>query len=91
MLSNSASQTKTNCALFFLPDVYVFGIGATVNKNELNSLASKKRGETHFFVLKDYEKLGEVFNSIISEEQLNSLTKSNHLSHSNLKFTFKEK
>lgn len=49
------------------PDVYVFGVGDRVNKDELNSLASKKSDETHVFILKDYHKLGIVFNSIISE------------------------
>lgn len=48
-------------------DVYVFGIGDQVNKDELNSLASNKRGEKHVFVLQNYQKLGEMFNSIISE------------------------
>lgn len=48
-------------------DVYVFGLGEDVNKDQLNALASKKRGENHVFVLKDYDTLGEVFNSIISE------------------------
>lgn len=49
-------------------DVYVFGIGDQVKKDQLNALASKKSGETHVFFLKDYETLGEVFNSIISKE-----------------------
>lgn len=48
-------------------DVYVFGLGEDVKKDQLNALASKKRGENHVFVLKDYDTLGEVFNSIISE------------------------
>ncbi|XP_003449339.1 complement C2 [Oreochromis niloticus] len=51
-------------------DVYVFGVKEKVNKEELNSLASKKRGETHVFILQDYDKLGEVFNSIISDESV---------------------
>ncbi|KAM4589324.1 complement C2 [Fundulus diaphanus] len=51
-------------------DVYVFGVGDQVNKNELNALASKKSGEKHFFVLKDYQTLGEVFNSIISDSSV---------------------
>ncbi|XP_039987709.1 complement C2 [Xiphias gladius] len=53
-----------------LLDVYVFGVGDQVNKDELNSLASKKRGEQHFFVLKDFKTLGEVFNSIISDKSV---------------------
>lgn len=61
----------THLSAFMFPcalsDVYVFGVKEKVNKEELNSLASKKRGETHVFILKDYDKLGEVFNSIISK------------------------
>ncbi|XP_069003628.1 complement C2 [Embiotoca jacksoni] len=51
-------------------DVYVFGVGELVNKEELNSLASKKRGESHVFFLKDFEKLGVVFNHIISDQSV---------------------
>uniref|UniRef100_A0A8D3DDZ7 C3/C5 convertase n=1 Tax=Scophthalmus maximus TaxID=52904 RepID=A0A8D3DDZ7_SCOMX len=47
-------------------DIYVFGVGDQLKKEELNSIASQKRGEKHVFVLKDFETLGEVFNSIIS-------------------------
>lgn len=50
-----------------ISDVYVFGIGKEVKKDQLNSLASQKRGEKHIFVLENFEKLGEVFNSIISK------------------------
>lgn len=51
-------------------DVYVFGIGDQVNKDQLNSLASKKRGEQHVFIVKDFKILGEVFNSIISDKSV---------------------
>uniref|UniRef100_A0A8C6WTN4 C3/C5 convertase n=1 Tax=Neogobius melanostomus TaxID=47308 RepID=A0A8C6WTN4_9GOBI len=51
-----------------LLDVYVFGVGLKVKKDELNSLASKKRGEDHLFILKDYNHLGQVFNKIISDK-----------------------
>lgn len=51
-----------------LLDVYVFGIGDKVKKDELNSLASKKRGEEHLFILQRYIDLGEVFNKIISDK-----------------------
>lgn len=51
-------------------DVYVFGIGSEVKKEQLNSLASKKRDEKHVFILKDYETLGVVFNRIISKWQV---------------------
>ncbi|KAM9732882.1 complement C2 isoform 2-T2 [Menidia menidia] len=51
-------------------DVYVFGIGDKVKKGELNHLASKKSKEQHFFILKDFKTLGEVFNSIISDQSV---------------------
>lgn len=51
-------------------DVYVFGIGNQVNKDQLNSLASQKRGEQHVFIVKDYGVLQEVFNSIISKLEI---------------------
>eukprot|EP00064_Thunnus_orientalis_P000310 superscaffoldBa00000015_g310 len=63
--NNSPDHTEET-----LLDVYVFGIGSKVNKDELNSLASNKRGEEHLFILKDYEVLGDVFNSIISDESV---------------------
>nr|AIA08677.1 complement factor B/C2 [Miichthys miiuy] len=51
-------------------DVYVFGIGEQVKKEQLNALASKKRDEQHVFILKNYKTLGEVFNSIISDKSV---------------------
>ncbi|KAJ0022390.1 hypothetical protein NQD34_009880 [Periophthalmus magnuspinnatus] len=51
-----------------LLDVYVFGVGSKVKKEELNSLASKKRGEEHLFILENYSNLGKVFNQIISDK-----------------------
>ncbi|XP_074497464.1 complement C2 [Sebastes fasciatus] len=51
-------------------DVYVFGIGDQVNKDQLNLLASKKRGEHHVFIVENYETLGKVFNSIISDKSV---------------------
>ncbi|XP_076000051.1 complement C2 [Genypterus blacodes] len=51
-------------------DVYVFGIGNDVNRGKLNAIASKKRNEEHIFILKDYESLGSVFNSMISDESV---------------------
>ncbi|XP_028275293.1 complement C2 [Parambassis ranga] len=53
-----------------LLDVYVFGVGREVKKDMLNSLASKKNGEKHFFVLKDFNTLGQVFNDIISDSSV---------------------
>lgn len=60
--------TETDHTHERLLDVYVFGIGTKVKKDELNSLASKKRGENHLFILENYSQLGEVFNNIISDK-----------------------
>ncbi|CAJ1066154.1 complement C2 [Xyrichtys novacula] len=51
-------------------DIYVFGIGSEVKRDQLNSLASQKNGEEHVFILKNYKMLGEVFNSIISDKSV---------------------
>uniref|UniRef100_A0A3Q2FYQ9 C3/C5 convertase n=1 Tax=Cyprinodon variegatus TaxID=28743 RepID=A0A3Q2FYQ9_CYPVA len=51
-------------------DIYVFGVGDQVNKDELNLLASNKRGEQHYFNLKTYGTLGKMFNSIISDKSV---------------------
>lgn len=59
-------QCKYICVCVF-SDVYVFGVGEQVKKDQLNSLASKKRNEKHVFVLKDFKTLGDMFNSIISK------------------------
>ncbi|XP_071351960.1 complement C2 [Trachinotus anak] len=64
---STTSHDHTEEALL---DVYAFGVGDNVNKDELNTLASKKRGEQHVFILKDYETLGMVFNSIISDKSV---------------------
>ncbi|XP_013881466.1 complement C2 [Austrofundulus limnaeus] len=65
--TNNTSNDHSNEKML---DVYVFGVGSKVNKEELNSLASKKRYEKHFFVLETYEKLGDVFNQIISDSSV---------------------
>lgn len=64
MTKQSSSVSKFSCVF---SDVYVFGIGDQVKKDQLNDLASKKNSETHVFILKDFESLGQVFNSIISK------------------------
>ncbi|XP_063061279.1 complement C2 [Engraulis encrasicolus] len=51
-----------------LLDVYVFGVGETLNKKELNGIASKKKGEDHVFILQGYKQLGKVFNEMISDK-----------------------
>nr|XP_020441546.1 complement factor B-like isoform X2 [Monopterus albus] len=53
-----------------LLDVYVFGVGDQVNRKELNALASHKRDEEHVFILEDFNKLGQVFNKIISDKSV---------------------
>lgn len=74
--TTTEQQEKNNinaCVYILIPymllfsDIYVFGVGGKVNKEQLNSLASKKRDEQHVFVLKTYGELKEVFNSIISK------------------------
>uniref|UniRef100_A0A8D0CH12 C3/C5 convertase n=1 Tax=Scleropages formosus TaxID=113540 RepID=A0A8D0CH12_SCLFO len=49
-----------------LLDIYVFGVGDSVNKKQLNAIASKKMKEEHVFILKKYKDLGKVFDSMIS-------------------------
>ncbi|KAF7219489.1 complement factor B [Nothobranchius furzeri] len=51
-------------------DIYVFGVGDKVNREELNSLGSKKSNENHVFVLKEFTTLGEVFNDMISDKSV---------------------
>ncbi|CAM4558034.1 unnamed protein product [Leuciscus chuanchicus] len=50
-----------------LLDVYVFAVKGEVNKKDLTSIASSKKDELHFFILKDYKHLGYVFNRMISD------------------------
>ncbi|XP_056120603.1 complement factor B [Rhinichthys klamathensis goyatoka] len=50
-----------------LLDVYVFAVSGEVNKKDLTSIASSKKDELHFFILKDYKHLGSVFNRMISD------------------------
>ncbi|XP_018598426.1 complement C2 isoform X2 [Scleropages formosus] len=50
-----------------LLDIYVFGVGDSVNKKQLNAIASKKMKEEHVFILKKYKDLGKVFDSMISD------------------------
>ncbi|XP_040027987.2 complement C2 [Gasterosteus aculeatus] len=64
---SAASRDHTDETML---DVYVFGIGDQVNKAQLNSIASKKQGENHFFVVKDFQTLGVVFNKIISDHSV---------------------
>uniref|UniRef100_A0A673BHI3 C3/C5 convertase n=1 Tax=Sphaeramia orbicularis TaxID=375764 RepID=A0A673BHI3_9TELE len=62
------SSTATDHTNERLLDVYVFGIGEQVKKDELNSLASKKSDENHVFIVQSYSVLGQIFNSIISDK-----------------------
>lgn len=56
--------------MFVFSDVYVFGVGENVKKDELNNLASQKRKEKHVFFVEDFVTLGKVFNSIISKYEI---------------------
>ncbi|XP_056139071.1 complement C2 [Lampris incognitus] len=64
---NPRAKEHTNETLL---DIYVFGVGEKVNTVELNGISSNKSGEKHLFILRDYNTLGEVFNSMISDESL---------------------
>lgn len=55
------------CAFICFTDVYVFAVKGEVNKKDLTSIASSKKDELHFFILKDYKHLGSVFNRMISK------------------------
>ncbi|KAM8952766.1 LOW QUALITY PROTEIN: complement C2-like [Pelodytes ibericus] len=47
-------------------DVYVFGVGAeSVDKVELNDIASKKEGEKHVFILESADDMKKVFAEIL--------------------------
>ncbi|XP_062872831.1 complement factor B [Trichomycterus rosablanca] len=50
-----------------LLDIYVFGIGENVKKDELRNIASMKMREQHLFILHTYSDLGEVFNRMIND------------------------
>ncbi|XP_055722398.1 complement factor B-like isoform X1 [Salvelinus fontinalis] len=48
-------------------DIYVFGVGAEMNEEEINKLVSKKSSEKHFYKLRDDTKLTSLFKMIINE------------------------
>ncbi|XP_029561306.1 complement factor B isoform X4 [Salmo trutta] len=48
-------------------DIYVFGVGAEMNEEEINKLVSKKSSEKHFYKLRDDTKLTSLFKMIIDE------------------------
>ncbi|CDQ67356.1 unnamed protein product [Oncorhynchus mykiss] len=48
-------------------DIYVFGVGAKMNEEEINKLVSKKSSEKHFYKLRDDTKLTSLFKMIIDE------------------------
>lgn len=51
------------CPLF--PDLYVFGVGEDVNKEDVNGLVSQRDQEQHFFILPDLDKVQETFDNMI--------------------------
>nr|BAU69617.1 C2fB2 [Sphyrna zygaena] len=53
-------------------DVYVFGLGNDVDKEEINSIASKKNNEQHVFFLQK-EELDNVFNSMLDLTSVGNL------------------
>ncbi|XP_021466930.1 complement factor B/C2 isoform X4 [Oncorhynchus mykiss] len=48
-------------------NIYVFGVGAKMNEEEINKLVSKKSSEKHFYKLRDDTKLTSLFKMIIDE------------------------
>ncbi|CAM4669262.1 unnamed protein product [Leuciscus chuanchicus] len=48
-------------------DLYVFGVGADVNKQDVNGLVSQRDQEHHFFILPDLDKVQETFDNMIDE------------------------
>ncbi|XP_069771714.1 uncharacterized protein [Narcine bancroftii] len=53
-------------------DVYVFGLGSDVNKDEINSIASKKNNEKHVFLLQKGE-IHTVFDSMLDLSSVGNL------------------
>ncbi|XP_044838805.1 complement factor B [Mauremys mutica] len=54
-------------------DIYVFGIGAMVNHENIAELASKKSGEKHVFHMQDIRDLQKAFHEMIDESQTLSM------------------
>ncbi|XP_077089471.1 complement factor B [Siphateles boraxobius] len=48
-------------------DLYVFGVGEDVNKDDVNGLVSLRDQEQYFFMLPDLDKVQETFDSMIDE------------------------
>jgi len=51
------------CPLF--PDLYVFGVGTDVHKDDMNGLVSQRDQEQYFFMLPDLDKVQDTFDSMI--------------------------
>nr|XP_005279664.1 complement factor B [Chrysemys picta bellii] len=54
-------------------DIYVFGIGAMVNSENIAELASKKSGEKHVFHMQDIKDLQKAFHEMIDESETLSM------------------
>uniref|UniRef100_A0A8C9V7P8 C3/C5 convertase n=1 Tax=Scleropages formosus TaxID=113540 RepID=A0A8C9V7P8_SCLFO len=48
-------------------DIYTFGVGPEINEDALNSIASKKPDERHFYKLKDIKSLEQTFDEMIGK------------------------
>lgn len=74
MQSNLPNNYDICSYLSFLSDVdiYTFGIGVEIFSEDLNSLTVGTGGR-HFFKLKDYSNLQEIFDQIIGEKDLSLL------------------
>ncbi|KAJ7996327.1 hypothetical protein DPEC_G00235940 [Dallia pectoralis] len=51
-------------------DIYVFGVGSVIFDEDITPLVTKREGETHYFKVKNGEKLEETFDEIIDEEKV---------------------
>ncbi|XP_039549516.1 complement factor B [Pimephales promelas] len=48
-------------------DLYVFGVGTDVHKDDMNGLVSQRDQEQYFFMLPDLDKVQDTFDSMIDE------------------------
>uniref|UniRef100_A0AAY5F406 C3/C5 convertase n=1 Tax=Electrophorus electricus TaxID=8005 RepID=A0AAY5F406_ELEEL len=54
-------------------DLYVFGVGDDVQREDIDDWVTKKRDEKHFFLLQDMENVEETFDQMIDESTSVSL------------------
>ncbi|XP_047463236.1 complement factor B-like [Mugil cephalus] len=54
-------------------DIYVFAIGDLIFDDDLQPLTTQEQGTRHYFRMKDYENLEDMFDEIIDEEDVKGL------------------